>query len=59
MSLIFLDEFLSDGVDVKADVDQRLVVQDLATVEDEGRLLHRCVDLLVVQSPKNMFSITF
>lgn len=51
-SLILLDKFLSDGVDMKADVDQRFVIEDLAAVEDEGRLLHRRVDLLVVQSPE-------
>ncbi len=51
-SLILLDKFLSDGVDMKADVDQRFVIEDLAAVKDEGRLLHRRVDLLVVQSPE-------
>jgi hypothetical protein len=51
-SLILLDKFLSDGVDMKADFDQRFVIEDLAAVEDEGRLLHRRVDLLVVQSPE-------
>ncbi len=52
MSLILLDKFLSDGVDMKADVNQRFVIEDLAAVKDEGRLLHRRVDLLVVQSPE-------
>ncbi len=57
MSLILLDKFLSDGVDMKADVDQRFVIEDLAAVEDEGRLLHWRVDLLVVQSPKKISKI--
>jgi hypothetical protein len=33
------------------------VIEDLAAVEDEGRLLHRRVDLLVVQSPEKSLKI--
>ena len=38
----------SDCLDVVAQLQQRLVVQDHATVEDEGRLQHAVVDSLVV-----------
>ena len=42
---------LPDGVDVEADLEEGLVVQDVAAVEDEGRLHHEIVDLPVVEFP--------
>ena len=40
---------LADDLDVEADVHEGCVVQDEATVKDEGRLQHLVVDALVVQ----------
>ena len=40
---------LPDGVDLEADLPQLVVRQDVPSVEDEGRLAHELVDLLVVQ----------
>jgi hypothetical protein len=37
---------------VETDLDEGSVVQDLAAVEDEGRLLHRRVDPTEIQTPK-------
>lgn len=53
-----LNKFLSDRFDVKSDLDEGLVIKDLAAVEDEGRLLHRRVDPLVIQGPEgNKFKL--
>ena len=37
---LLLGEFLSDGLDVKPELDQLLVVENLSPVKNEGRLLH-------------------
>ncbi len=49
-----LNQFLSDRFDVKSDPNEGLVIKDLAAVKDEGRLLHRRVDSLVVQRPEDI-----
>lgn len=43
---------LSDGVNLEADLTELLGIDDSAAVKDEGRLLHRGVDGLPVESLK-------
>lgn len=45
---------LAQGIHNEANLPQSLVVEDVAAIKDEGRLLHLVVDLLVVVVPEDV-----